>query len=267
LKIAILTTVINFDLYEKTSRYFPQNILRYVIDGRNGMHGIHSIIFMMKKLKHEEIDWLVMCDEDVIWSDTSLLHEIIKQMIDNNFIVSGVRDGGTITQRVYNPYAINTFFSVINFSKLQNIWNRQELKKHFYINENEFDDNINHLNGKYDKLSLFEPYYAFYFWLRRKEQKILFLDAAMTTFDEVTNSVSVNNKIILYHTWYARAYGNNPYQTARIDHIIKQIHPNTMQNESDSYNYLIDPYFKTFKQFKKYYAQLFYKFNSILKLK
>ncbi|WP_262710848.1 hypothetical protein [Flavobacterium franklandianum] len=35
--IAILTTVINHELYQKSSQLFPQNIQKYVIDGTNGM--------------------------------------------------------------------------------------------------------------------------------------------------------------------------------------------------------------------------------------
>ena len=66
-KIAILTTVANFELYSHTSRYFPKDIKKYVIDGTNGMHGIHSIIYIMHKLKNEAIDWLIMADEDVIF--------------------------------------------------------------------------------------------------------------------------------------------------------------------------------------------------------
>jgi len=54
-KIAILTTVINFELYNKTSKLFPLGIKKYVIDGRNGMHGIHSIKYMMRILKGKGI--------------------------------------------------------------------------------------------------------------------------------------------------------------------------------------------------------------------
>ena len=41
--IAILSTVINFDLYAESSKYFPNDIQKYVIDGRTGMYGIDSI--------------------------------------------------------------------------------------------------------------------------------------------------------------------------------------------------------------------------------
>ena len=50
-KIAILSTVINFDLYAKSSQFFPNDIQKYVIDGRNGMHGLESIFYMMNTMK------------------------------------------------------------------------------------------------------------------------------------------------------------------------------------------------------------------------
>ena len=68
--IAILTTVANFELYQKTVQLFPENVQKYVIDGRNGMHGIHSILFMINKLKGKGIEWLVMADEDVVFKNS-----------------------------------------------------------------------------------------------------------------------------------------------------------------------------------------------------
>ena len=76
-KIAILTTVANFELYRRTSQYFPIGIQKYVIDGTNGMHGIHSIKYMMKTLKNKGIEWLIMADEDVIFSNSEMVFSLI----------------------------------------------------------------------------------------------------------------------------------------------------------------------------------------------
>ena len=76
-KIAMLSTVINFELYAKSSQFFPKDIQKYVIDGRNGMHGLESIIYMMKKLKRRNIEWLIMSDEDVLFQDAAVVFEII----------------------------------------------------------------------------------------------------------------------------------------------------------------------------------------------
>jgi hypothetical protein len=72
-KIAILSTVINFDLYGKSAQLFPNNVQKYVIDGRNGMHGLQSIFYTMKKLKGKDIEWLVMADEDVLFQSSDLV--------------------------------------------------------------------------------------------------------------------------------------------------------------------------------------------------
>ena len=114
-KIAILTTVANFNLYKKTSVLFPEQCQKYIIDGSNGMHGIDSILYMMSKLKGKDIQWLIMADEDVIFSNANLVFDIIEEMKAKNITVCGVRDGGLVSHRNQNPYLINTFFSILNF--------------------------------------------------------------------------------------------------------------------------------------------------------
>jgi hypothetical protein len=108
--IAILTTVANFELYSKISQLFPQGIKKYVIDGTNGMHGIHSILYMFKVLKNKDIEYLIMADEDVIFQDPEEVFCIIDHMKNNNITVCGLRDGGMISHRNFNPYVI-IFFS------------------------------------------------------------------------------------------------------------------------------------------------------------
>jgi hypothetical protein len=44
-KIAIITTVANFDLYNKTSLFFPVGIRKYVIDGTKGKVCMAYIVF------------------------------------------------------------------------------------------------------------------------------------------------------------------------------------------------------------------------------
>lgn len=220
-KIAILSTVINNELYQKSSQLFPQNIQKYVIDGSNGMFGLDSIFYMMKKMKGKGIEWLIMADEDVLFVNPKGIFSIIEEMKFNNYFLCGVRDGGVIPNRTYSPYLINTFFSIINFKELESIWNKKEIKKNQYIFENEFEDDLSNFKENYDIKSLYEPYYCFYFWLRRKGNKILFLDAT-TPFpeDRITTMINdPNGQVLLYHTWYARSYGGNDKHTKRINKI------------------------------------------------
>ena len=217
--IAILTTVANFDLYQKTVQLFPKNVQKYVIDGRNGMHGIHSILFMINKLKGKGIEWLVMADEDVVFKNSEAVFSIIEKMKNNDITVCGVRDGGIISHRNYNPYLINTFFSILNFKEIEVIWNEKEMLSNQFLTENEFDDEVAKLFYEYDISSLYEPYYCFYLWLRRKGKKFLFLDSVMEE-DGVSNNVIFNDEIILCHTWYARSYGISEKHTKRINNLL-----------------------------------------------
>lgn len=123
----VLTTVSNFTLYEKTSQLFPKGIKKVVLDGSNGMHGIYSILFMFKYFKKSDIEWIVMVDEDVVFKNSNEVFNIIEYMDKNDFTVCGIRDGGVINHRNFNPYVINTFFSIINFKKLKAIFNKKEM--------------------------------------------------------------------------------------------------------------------------------------------
>ena len=76
-KIGILSTVNNFELYKKSSALYPKELKTYVIDGRNGMFGIHSIIYMMKIFKKKKIDWLVLMDEDALFINSDLIFPLI----------------------------------------------------------------------------------------------------------------------------------------------------------------------------------------------
>ncbi|SHG30880.1 hypothetical protein SAMN05443549_103208 [Flavobacterium fluvii] len=220
--IAMLTTVINKELYQKSSQLFPKNIQKYVIDGTNGMHGLDSIFYMMQKLKGKSIEWLIMADEDVLFEDPNMVFDIIQKMKSENFTACGIRDGGLISHRVYNPYLMNTFFSIINFKEIEAIWNTIEVTKNQFIAKNEFDDDLSHLKGNYDVSSIYEPYYCFYLWLRRNKKQFLFLDSNQPfQEDPITNVVYFEEKVLLYHTWYARSYGVNKKHTNRINKILK----------------------------------------------
>lgn len=264
-KIAIISTVINFELYSKSSLTFPDSIQKYVIDGRSGMHGIHSIKYMMQKLRGKEIEWLIMADEDVFFVNTHLVYEIINKIKSENYTVCGVRDGGCISHRTYNPYLINAFFSIINFKELEELWNKKEVFKNNYLIENEFDDDLTNLKFEYNVLSLYEPYYCFYLWLRRKEQKILFLEANQPlNNDKLTNAVYFNKKLLLYHTWHARSFGINEKHTFRINDVMKLI--DFKENLSNNLKLIVfkDKIFFIRNYFIKLKKRIMMKLNKIL---
>ena len=261
--IALLTTVANFELYNYTSRYFPKDIPLYVIDGRNGMHGIHSIFFMFEALENRGIEWLIMADEDVAFQNGDEVFKLIDFMVDNNYSVCGVRDGGVIVHRDKNPYVINTFFSVINFKKIQDYYNKNEILKNQYILESEFEDDLDALKYSFDVKSLFEPYYCFYFWLRRRGEKILFLPSSMdiNSEDQITNMVyNFNGELLLHHTWYARSYGNNEKHTNRINNILEGLKlSSAIERNPDIFK---DKNFEIKHKFKKFIKRILIKLSN-----
>ena len=232
--IAILTTVASYELYGITSKFFPKGIKKYVIDGTNGMHGIYSIHYMFYKLSKKDIKWLILADEDVIFKDSDIVFSIIKKMEADNFSVCGVRDGGIIEHRQYNPHLVNTFFTIINFKEISSEWNKGEVKKHQYILPKEFIVDEYKLNSKFDINSLYEPYYCFFLWLKRKGKKFLYLDANMLD-DAISNNILFDGKEFGYHTWYARSYNVNKKHTDRINIVLDNmtVDVNSMKIDSN----------------------------------
>lgn len=224
-KIAIVTTVASKNLYVKTASLFPKGINKYVIDGTNGMYGIDSIDYMFRKFKNKNYDWIIMADEDVFFYKADLVFDVIKNMMENNFSICGVRDGGVIKHRFHNPEALNTFFSIINFSALKKKYNLKEIKSfQKYAPELYQNKNYSHLPYCFDIKSLKEPYYCFYFWAHHNNYKFLYLDTLNPVGkDEVGNVIlSPLGEKIAMHSWYARAYGVFEDQTTRLNGFIEE---------------------------------------------
>jgi hypothetical protein len=221
--IAIITTVNNIALFKKTVVNFPKGIDLFAIDGSKGLFGLESFKLMYRKLRGRKIKWLVLADEDVVFVDPSGVFDLIKKMEFEETDVCGIRDGGVLSWRGKNPYLLNPFFCIINLEKIYSIYSESEFIKHQYVEKDEFNDDLSNLPFAYDKMSLFEEYYCFFLWLRRKNMKFAFLNAIGDSFEndlETTTVFGLNNEILLYHTWYARTYGSDEYHTKRIDKII-----------------------------------------------
>jgi hypothetical protein len=259
-KIAILTTVANFELFQITSVFFPEGIQKYVIDGTNGMHGIASIKYMIHKLKNKGIKWLIMADEDVIFFNSDIVFSIIDQMEEQVITVCGARDGGVISHRNKNPYIINTFFSVLNFKDVLEAWNKKEMLQNQYLIDNEFNDDLDSLPELYNANSLYETYYCFYLWLRRLGKTFLFLDSKMD-IDGISNYLEYKGESFLCHTWYARSYKQNKKHTARINkHLLKKHGKSVDKLKPQPIIYKHKTFYFT-RKIKKYYKRVMMKLN------
>ncbi|MFZ2282384.1 MAG: hypothetical protein WAV86_00760 [Lutibacter sp.] len=222
-KIALITTVGNISLYKRTVSFFPENIKLFAIDGTDGLFGLNSIKFMFKKLKNHKIKWLILADEDVIFINSSIVFDIISNLEEEKIDVCGIRDGGMLSWRDKNPYLPNPFFCIINLENIFPIYSEIEFINNQYILTDEFNDDLSDLIYPYNKDSLFEGYYCFFLWLRRKKMRFKFLKAKAAGFENdyaTTEVYGFKNEVFLYHTWYARTYGKNEYHTKRIEKVI-----------------------------------------------
>lgn len=233
-EIAIVTTVSNKLLYKKSIQTFPLDIDFIAIDGSKGLFGIESIKFMFRKLSSKKYSWIIMADEDVLFANPQSVFEIISKMIKNNIDVCSIRDGGVLSWRDKNPFLPNPFFCILNFDKIKPLYSEKDVVENQFLLANEFDDDLSSLNFKYDVDSIFEEYYCFFLWLRRKKMKFHFLHAVSDTFEndlETTTVFDLNGKILLYHTWYARMYRFSEFHTKRIDRIINLCVPQITQDK------------------------------------
>lgn len=226
-KIGLVTTVFNWDLYEKTKQYFPDGIQLFAIDGSKNFYGLRSLLFFIENLKKYKLDWLVMADEDVVFTKPEKVFDLIDYLSLNDFTVCGMRDGGTIEWRNKNPHMINQFFAVLNLEEIYKIYSRKDILKNQYIESgHEFSQNIVEQLPfqNYDAHSLFEPYYCFYLWLLRRKKKFYYLNGTNPIVGDFATTLLVDHKgsPFLYHTWFARFYRKNKYHTERIDKVIER---------------------------------------------
>lgn len=217
-KIAIVTPSYTKELYEKTSTLFPVYFTRYVVDGKKGLFGLDFIMFIYSKLRRKSIKWLVLIDEDVVLFRSQSLLELINHMEDLEYKFCGMREGGSHSGRLHNPFVVNTYFAIIDFEWSKSIWKKADVIANQYTIKDEFDDDLSQLDYEWNPDSLFEAYYCFFLWMRRKGGKGLFLKSKHLSGDPFSNILyDHNNREFLLHTWYSRRYNQEIEQRIRID--------------------------------------------------
>lgn len=260
-KVGVITTVSNWGLYKKTLPFFPSGIQVFAIDGTKGFYGINSIKYFMKKLKNYHLDWLIMADEDVIFTNPEGVFNLIDYIRKNNYVAAGMRDGGVLRWRDKNPYLLNTFFVILNFREILGIYNEQEMLENQYILQNEFQKNLKLPYNNYQVDSLFESYYCFFLWLLRRNKRIFYLKGNNPYANESTLVLDHNGQELLYHSWYARLYNKDNYHTERINYLLEK----GIENREDLYYTVFrNDYFYLKKIIRKTTGRLK---NKILKIK
>lgn len=225
-KIGLITTVSNWELYNKTIKFFPPGIKIFAIDGTKGLFGLESMLFFMRKLRKYNLEWVIMADEDVIFTDHEKIFNLIEYLNFNNYTACGMRDGGVLSWRDQNPFLINTFFTILNLQEIYPIYKEEEILNNQHINKGEFrEEEVDFLPYNYHKDSLFEPYYCFFLWLVRKGKKLKFLHGYNPKPNETTVLLDHKGEQILIHTWYARLYKKDKGHTERIAKALLQGKP------------------------------------------
>ncbi|OOG62405.1 hypothetical protein B0E44_18555, partial [Flavobacterium sp. A45] len=122
------------------------------------------------------------------------------------------------------PEAINTFFSILNFKKISDKYNyRSIIDCQKYIPELYSNKEYSTLKYSYNKESLKEPYYCFYFWAHLNNFKFLYLDTVNPVGDDMVGNIVLfpTGEKMALHSWYARAYEVHNDQTIRLNSFLK----------------------------------------------
>lgn len=261
-ELLIVVNYQNEDILERSLTTFPDNVEVMLIDGRYGLYGLESIKLLFRKKL--DIDWLILIDEDVVFINEVDLFSIVNKLIERNIAICGVRDGGVLSMRRHNPYVPNTFFCIMNYRAMRDIYDEVEIEKNNYAIKNEFSDDFNFAMGSFDSKSTFEPYYRFFLYYRRKKYKVHFLNAKNDVFESDHNTTVVNDleeEPMLLHTWRSRYYKNNHLQRERINKILNNYTSGRLNLKSFKtfkdqllYRYVFAYYFKEFKiQIKNFF--------------
>ena len=253
LKIAIVSNMLNVNLYIESSSFYSNLFPKFEIInvyGKNKLFGLKFFHHIIQTLF--DYDWIIVVDEDCFITNQKALIDLLQHQIDNNIDCSGMPDGGVISHRDYNPVAINPYFTILNLKKIRSIYNKKaidntrytpELKKHAptHLFKKKFDASSYPTMQKLPKRKAFgvkykdnEPYYKLFFWMLKNGLKFLYLDAYnYDNGDEFTTILKNHEGVdFAYHTWYAREY--NGKHKSRIDNIIKIAHEESRRNISQS---------------------------------
>lgn len=241
--VAFICNSMNNDLYKLSLSTYES--LGIDIIHFNGSSGIYSFNFMNHVITNQDLfphDYYIFIDEDMFISNTKSLLSLLDYMIDNQYDLCGMPDGGVIAHRFHNPIAINTFMCIMNMKKVRSYYDKEKVLTEIYEDDLFRYQNIDitikpkkdqkELKQYFEVLKLgyrpysciydnFEPYYKIMFHILRNNGSILYLDAEDCNIDGGISTILKNqdNHVIGYHTWYAREYSKSYYHNWRINHI------------------------------------------------
>ena len=228
--VAIVVTISNSRLWQRTRNFFPENIDIFTVKGKHNFFGLDVIMLAGKSIRLAKYSHIVFADEDVFFSKNSNLFGLIEFADKNKVDVLGVPDNGPLSFRQGNHKIPNLFFTVIKNDLLRsatNILASTRLSKK--INNRNISNNYDY--SKNNK----EPYYILFEKLHELNANFYFLRAEHNFLnnDYFTSKVFDHyGDILLFHTWYARSYGFDNQHTNRINKAIELLSKNINHTKS-----------------------------------
>lgn len=249
MRIAVVITVQNSKLFEKTKKSIPKLFDTYVIDGKYGFYGLEALELVFQSEQLKDYDWIIMADEDVIFLSTSNLYDLVYHMTSKDFAIAGMNDGDLVEFRKGCEFIPNLFFCVFNNHQI-----RKNFKWSIFL-QFKLDKEKKYLSSSFIKS---EPYYVFFEYLYNIELKTMFLSGCHNIFPddfETTKLFNHNGDELIAHTWYARSYQKDIRHTNRIDRAISNF---SIRNYERSYRILNNPKHNFY--FRKYWRKKIKKF-------
>ena len=174
------------------------------------------------------------------------MQRTFEAFIEGGYGFAGMPDGGVISHRFHNPVAINPFMAFFDVRQV-----RAALQSTAETSDRFAPDLVGHWPGQLLRtwdgkishprvqvvvdegyvpygtaLDDFEPYYSLWFRLLRGGLQPLYLDArdAPEMDDDgcCTALLGSSGRVMSYHSWFARSYGHDLDQTARINKVMER---------------------------------------------
>jgi hypothetical protein len=190
-------------------------------------------------LKDKDCDLAINIDEDAFIVTLNEILELANYVVENNYANAGSPDAGDGCPRGANPIVTNPFFNILNLKLIRSKQiNKKEIKSFDYqLYKSKMIECFpkEKLSGSYDfNAEYTEPYYQFFLWLAYNF-KTLYLNTQKHPDGISTILYSPNNKIICYHSWFARFYNTPSFfvkffqkgfnkQKTRIDNLINEVY-------------------------------------------
>jgi hypothetical protein len=253
-KVCLSCVTMNDDLYEISKSFYPESDDQLEIVTEKITHkdpNYYGLFPLLDQIKNTDYDYMVLIDDDCFVLDKKVFKDWIKDCIEKECIVSGIRDGGDYIARQSFPIVPNNCLVFLNTKEIRAKWSEAEVARYYTTFVLKFDRQklpywtslVEDITFKYRwsfQPQHPEPYYAVYLHLLDifGEDSFDFLvaqDCSMDWFSteirgrETIGGYKSFGRTIAVHTWYAREWKNKGSEhQLRIQKIIDWVKKNAV---------------------------------------